>query len=925
MTDLDSLQQEIAKIEALMASLRETLSADALNQELPHLEQKHNMLLAQLSGGGAIAQGEGAKAVGDGGILVEGDVRGDVVTGVKIDKLEIIHKDIDTSLPFQIALERYLANIIATHEHLRLQGIRAGSQPLSVSLENVYVSLTAIDKQIWDKAPNGVSEEKAGFRADPGYLTISMALQRKRRLVIIGDPGCGKTTLISYLGLTYARTMLGTTDLVQEQGKTDLIQEQGKTDLVQERLKKDLVQERLKKDLVQERLKLEEANTLPVILPLRNLGYHLLENHRNSTMDGPSILLAYLREYYAAQQIALPDEFFMTYLEKGDAILLLDGMDEVPDPALRQRVARIIEKFASRFEKCRLVVTSREVGYEGAARIGANFGLAKVNEFSPKEVRKFIRDWTQAVEITLAGVDSPEVKRMANEKADHLIKSIEDNPRVADLAVNPLLLTVIALVHRYRAQLPDRRSELYEEAVEVLMGYWDEAKGLETSASIADWELDSSDQRSLLELVAFWMHEQQKREIGRFELIPLLVPSFMNNMPANEVAAKKAVGSFINLINMRSGLLVERGVGVYSFAHLSFQEYLAARALADRKDVIEFTLKRLPDPWWREVFFLVAGYMSTQGNRGVSEYIQAILNADRKTEPEPHHHLMLAAECLYDVGQARVEGDILGQARKQLQQQVDAPLGMGDRKVVLSKILAANALARIDSGQVAAKFWKLPYGEPDWIIIREGEFWMGSKKAPTNVKPIQKVYLPEFKISRAPVTNAQYALYTRHTGAKSPEGWTGGHIPAGKENHPVVGVSWHEASEYCEWMRDKIDQRVALPSAVEWEKAARGDIDQREYPWGEWAELHCNSSELGLNETTPVGIFLNGASPYGVLDVSGNVAEWTRSTTHHGLYDVCGGFFSLESSNVGCAYRFRLDPVNRINYLGFRLVVSPRA
>jgi formylglycine-generating enzyme required for sulfatase activity len=186
------------------------------------------------------------------------------------------------------------------------------------------------------------------------------------------------------------------------------------------------------------------------------------------------------------------------------------------------------------------------------------------------------------------------------------------------------------------------------------------------------------------------------------------------------------------------------------------------------------------------------------------------------------------------------------------------------------------------------------------------------------------VYVPEFKISCVPVTNAQYALYTRHSGAKSPEGWRGGHIPTGKENHPVVGVSWHEALEYCKWMGEKIDQPVALPSGVEWEKAARGDIDQREYPWGEWAELHCNSSELGLKETTPVGIFLNGASPYGVLDMSGNVAEWTRST-HHGLYEVCGGFFSYGSSKVGCAYRFKLDPANRINYLGFRLVVSPRA
>ena len=269
---------------------------------------------------------------------------------------------------------------------------------------------------------------------------------------------------------------------------------------------------------------MDERQHLPILLPLRDFGRHLKKNHPDSTKDGATLLLNYLRAYYEGQDIALPKDFFSTHLEEGQGVVLLDGMDEVAEVKLRRRVARLIEKFAVRYKHVgnRFIVTSREVGYEGAARLGEEFGLAKVRDFSRDEVRRFVRDWTYAVEATLAGHDTPELKRMANTQAEKLIAAIENNPRVNDLAVNPLLLTVIALVHRYRASLPDRRSELYEEAVEVLLGKWDEAKGMETEMVLAGRTLDAGDRRSLLAPVAFWLHEKNRREIELDDLRSLL-------------------------------------------------------------------------------------------------------------------------------------------------------------------------------------------------------------------------------------------------------------------------------------------------------------------------------------------------------------------------------------------------------------------
>src|SRR5207249_3699107 len=101
-----------------------------------------------------------------------------------------------------------------------------------------------------------------------------------------------------------------------------------------------------------------------------------------------------------------------------------------------------------------------------------------------------------------------------------------------------------------------------------------------------------------------------------------------------------------------------------------------------------------------------------------------------------------------------------------------------------------------------------------------------------------------------------------------------GQPPKGKASHPVVHVSWHDVRAYCEWLSKVTGKAIRLPTEAEWEKAARGDKDKRTYPWGDvFDSAKCNSRELGLGDTSPVGVFPAGASPYGVLDVAGNVWE----------------------------------------------------
>jgi formylglycine-generating enzyme required for sulfatase activity len=175
--------------------------------------------------------------------------------------------------------------------------------------------------------------------------------------------------------------------------------------------------------------------------------------------------------------------------------------------------------------------------------------------------------------------------------------------------------------------------------------------------------------------------------------------------------------------------------------------------------------------------------------------------------------------------------------------------------------------------------------------VEAGEFTMGSNEGDNDEKPIHRVYLDEFMMGKYPVTNEEFKIFINDGGYTNKENWTTeGWEWKEKEkiseprfwhegkwnrpNFPVVGVSWYEAAAYAIWLSQKTGKNYSLPTEAQWEKAARG-IDGREYPWGnDFDKKLCNSYECKLGRTSPVGIFPKGESPYGCLDMAGNVYEW---------------------------------------------------
>jgi formylglycine-generating enzyme required for sulfatase activity len=246
-----------------------------------------------------------------------------------------------------------------------------------------------------------------------------------------------------------------------------------------------------------------------------------------------------------------------------------------------------------------------------------------------------------------------------------------------------------------------------------------------------------------------------------------------------------------------------------------------------------------------------------------------------------------------------------------------------------------------------------------FVVIPEGAFLMGSDKskdrdAAENEFPQHKVELPKYYIGRYPVTVEQYRKFVEESGYINPNPRT----LDSPNNHPVIFVTWHDAIAYCTWLDESLRRspqtpailtkmflegcRVTLPSEAEWEKAARG-VDGRIYPWGDIFDADkANTKEKGINDPSEVGRFPTGASPYGVLDMCGNVCEWTRS--FYGVYDypypaegkereagedlkingyrfIRGGCYFYDRKRTRCAYRTGENPYNRNGFNGFRVVL----
>jgi formylglycine-generating enzyme required for sulfatase activity len=198
-----------------------------------------------------------------------------------------------------------------------------------------------------------------------------------------------------------------------------------------------------------------------------------------------------------------------------------------------------------------------------------------------------------------------------------------------------------------------------------------------------------------------------------------------------------------------------------------------------------------------------------------------------------------------------------------------SPFSTPTDRVANKSLLLKSLIQAVPNSQPKTTLTKK--GNASMAQVPAGEFIMGSNERWDDEAPEHISITDAFYIDRSEITNADYKVFVEATQRTHPFHWPEGSLPKGKENHPVVYVSWFDANDYCSWAGKR------LPTEQEWEKAARGE-EGLIYPWGnEWSLDKSNNPYKNSTGTEPVGSYPEGRSPYGLNDISGNVWEWVDS------------------------------------------------
>lgn len=896
----------------------------------------------QVEGAGAVAQDHGV-AAGAGGVAVGRDLYGDVIVVADPERLWLDIRQRPPAEELRRATQSYLTHLMDRYRFLDFRGMGVSDRvPLRLPVVEMYVPLQVRvelpDGETWSR-----SLELGGRRLDAirnGAVGRRMSepkpilglLAQQDGLILLGDPGAGKTTFLKYLTLCLAR------------GEGEQI---------------------------------GLGTRLPVLLPLSAYA-----NALASRGDIP--LDRFIATYYRDRGLDLPiGSMLEEALDQGGALLLLDGLDEVKDLAQRHLVVQRVVDFFT-FERQRgnkFVLTSRIVGYRDVRPNVEGLVEGTLVDFEEHDIIEFVDRWTAALERAARGISPVTVHEAARER-DELLEAVWRNPSVRRLAANPLLLTILALMKRQGVTLPERRVELYQKYVETLLKHWNLARGLDRPPSR---DLDVVETVRLLAPLALWMHETSpgvglvKREALRRKLEEICSG---RGLPEPGRAAQRLLED----VREHAGLLLERGPGEYGFIHLTFQEYLAAVAIAlqgqwDIGPVVRALADRVGDDNWHEVTLLTIGYIGIiqQRDEAAGDVVWQLI---ARSPGEAGRAVVLAGQAVIDAW----PGGVTPQCKNRVIQALARTMVAEQHVAPRLRGAAGDALARL--GEPRLEVMTLDGMEFSWIPA--GWFLMGSpdedRLATTMEKPLHRVEIPyDFWLAHYPVTVAQFRHFVE----------TGRHQPGdpeslrGLDNHPVVQVSWHESRAFCRWLTEKWRQagtlskawEIRLPTEAEWEKGARGGLKtpvapvilsakgiapfranrgpypelvqnpnpRRRYPWGDDPDPNrANYSDSQISSTSPVGCFPGGASPYGCLDVSGNVWEWTQSLWGDDFskpafpypYDPSDGREELEVGDgirrvlrVGafidvhglarCASRLGLFPDTRTDFIGFRVVIAP--
>ncbi len=711
-----------------------------------------------------------------------------------------------------------------------------GGQIFNVPLEDVYIALNTTES-----ASQGDEDQDIGVASgriagilgrgnrEKRPLSALEATAQSEKLALLGDPGSGKSTFARHL-----LAWLAAAELRLRPDSPPGIQA-------------GLLPVFLALRDLAPRLKPQELEMLPPRKQKLALLQAVVEQIEHD-LQRPSTA-----ELHAGMCAVLHEA-----LRSGECLLALDGLDEVPQ-ALRAWVRQAVQALLEEFPLQRVLLTCRVLSYVKEAE-QPGFERATLAGFDEDQVRLFAEGWYKAQALRR---NWPE--NAWKDKAEDLAKAALD-AELQELSSNPMLLTIMAIVHQKNFRLPPEKVKLYQQAVEILLVRWQQLKKGQQAVD-DDSELNRLLKnerllRRIMERLAYEAHLTRKSAKESADLPRWRARELLEER--DYIGDSNLVLRFLDYVDQRSGLLVGRGgepgkPTSYGFPHRTFQEYLAGCYLVSLDNAEEQIARHAAEgDAWSLAVELGAEELYHNGGpsarRNVLRMVSGLL---------PPGNL--------DSQQKRRQALWAGKAAALLQER-DLPLAETLRPRLLG-VLATHvvdgglpAVERAEAGRALAAL-----GDPrpealhcdrmPFCYVPSGEFQMGSDVS-EDEKPVHTVDVLSFWIARWPVTQAQYSEFVQDGGYADKRNWEiairHGRWENGRirrsvwlgqkfvdeqadrpyayggafdlDNHPVVGVCWYEALAFTCWLERRWKEAgllpasgvVRLPSEAQWEKAARG-------------------------------------------------------------------------------------------------------
>jgi formylglycine-generating enzyme required for sulfatase activity len=776
--------------------------------------------------------------------------------------------------------ELYLRALESDTRQIRIKGLKTKrAEPYVFGIEEIYIPLKALANP---ESPGRHIGSEAG---EERRIVLEQALA-KRKVVIIGNPGSGKSTFLRRVTFELCRVLRGN----RPAGVTPFL---GAAD-----------------------------ERFPILIPIPDLAKLLAADKSPKALDSPDWIPYFLGRRSEEYKWGVDEPFFRRRLDHGNCLVMVDGLDEAPERRMRERIARLFEKAARSFDKCDFLITTRPQTNVGDAVL-ADFLPLQIGELELPEIRTFFDHFARALAL------NEEESRVF---AGALEAAIESRPEIREMSGNAVMLTALAVLQHNDQRLPEYRVELYASILTWLAAAREHKeerpsaeKCLEYLRKLALQMQDASGGRRLTQ-----MNKRSAAELLAFD--------FGRNVEESE--------ELLELEMNDSGIIASVGTDL-KFWHLSFQEYLAAREIASLSDSQQvervITGGKLYRPEWRETMRLLGGVLRQQGEAKIEGFFEAILHqlGDSPALADQARCAALLGVVMRDLSRMGYEPRTPAYKRtvRAAMQIFDANSESIDLR---TRIEAADALGQVGDPRLEEDNWvTIPPGSflmgAQKRNKRDPNY---DPQADDDESPVHPVTLPGFRIRRFPVTVQEFDAFIRDGGYATRQYWADGYRqfkePEDWErqkeyrNRPVVGVSWFEAAAYCAWAGGR------LPTEAEWERAARGPNGAR-YPWGNEPPLdpeHANYyHENWVGHPTPVGVYPKGNTEEGLCDMLGNVLEWcadwyseyeaTQSANPQGpkrgeLRVVRGGSWVGDPEFVRVSYRFRYVPAYRFGGIGFR-------